>query len=219
MMRPPRFLARQLARPSGLFGRYLMGRFLNRKTADHNAMVLEDLGVEPKSRVLEVGFGGGALLENICQKASSGLVSGLDLSEEMLALARARLRGLIESGRLEVRQGSVESLPYRDGEFDLACSVNTTYFWPDLARGLAEFHRVIRPGGRLVLGFVAVEDITRAGLDRHGFLRHSPDELKAALVAAGFRPGSLRSGTDTRGTFYSLSVERGPTGGRSIADE
>lgn len=58
MMRPPRFLARQLARPSGLLGRYVMGRFLNRTTANHNAMVLEDLAVEPTSRVLEVGFGG-----------------------------------------------------------------------------------------------------------------------------------------------------------------
>jgi arsenite methyltransferase len=218
MMGPARFLARQLARPSGLFGRYMMGRFLNRKTADHNALVLEDLAVQPNSRVLEVGFGGGALLEHICERASSGLVSGLEVSEEMLALARARLRPLIGSGRLEVRLGTVESLPYRDGEFALGCSVNTTYFWPDLARGLAEFHRVTRPGGRLVLGFVAAEDLTRAGLDRHGFLGHSADELMAALLAAGFQPGSLRSGTDTRGTFCSLTAERRANGGRSTTD-
>ncbi len=211
MLRPPRFLARQLARPSGLLGRYVMGRFLNRTTADHNAMVLEDLAVEPKSRVLEVGFGGAALLENLCQKASRGFVAGLEVSEDMLAAARARLRRQIESGRLDVRQGSVDSLPYPDGDFDNGCSVNTTYFWPDLARGLAEFHRVIRPGGRLVLGFMSAEDISRAGLDRHGFSRHSPEELKSALVATHFRPGSLRSGTDARGTFYSLVAERGPT--------
>jgi hypothetical protein len=46
MMRPPRFLARQLARPSGPFGRDVMGRFLNRTTADHNALVLEELAVD-----------------------------------------------------------------------------------------------------------------------------------------------------------------------------
>jgi hypothetical protein len=54
-MRPPPFLARQLARPSGFFGRFVMGRFLNRTTAAHNAMVLEDLAVESTSRVLEIG--------------------------------------------------------------------------------------------------------------------------------------------------------------------
>jgi hypothetical protein len=126
-------------------------------------MVLEDLAVEPKSRVLEVGFGGSALLENLCRKASGGFVAGLEVSEEMLA------------------------------------------------RGLAEFHRVIRPGGRLVPGFMSADDISRAGLDRHGFSRHSPEELKSALVVAHFRPGSLRSGTDTRGTFYSLAAQRGLT--------
>jgi len=125
-MRPAPFLARQWARPSGLFGRFVMGRFLNRTTADHNAMVLEDLAVESTSRVLEVGFGGAALLERICQKASGGFVAGLDVSEEMLEMAGARLRGQIESGRLEVRQGSVEAMPYRDEEFDRGCSVNTT---------------------------------------------------------------------------------------------
>ena len=212
-MRPPPFLARQLERPSGLFGRFVMGRFLNRTTADHNAMVLEDLAVESTSRVLEVGFGGAALLERLCQKASGGFVAGLDVSEEMLAMARAKLSGQVESGRLEVLQGSVEAMPYRDDEFDRGCSVNTTYFWPDLGRGLAELHRVIRPGGRLVLGFVSAEDLVRAGLDRRGFTAHSPDELKSALVAAGFRHGSLRSGADTRGTFYSLVAEREPASG------
>jgi len=130
-MRPPPFLATQWARPSGLFGRFVMGRFLNRTTADHNAMVLEDLAVESTSRVLEVGFGGAALLERLCQKASGGFV---------------------------------------------------------------------------------------AGLDRHGFTAHSPDELKSALVAAGFRHGSLRSGADTRGSFYSLVVEREPTSRTCEAD-
>jgi hypothetical protein len=56
MLRPPRFLARQLALPSGLFGRLVMARFLNRLNSHHNDMVLKDLALESSSRVLEVGF-------------------------------------------------------------------------------------------------------------------------------------------------------------------
>jgi hypothetical protein len=59
-MHAPSFLARQLAHPSGFFGRQVISRFMNRSTAGHNAMVLEDLEVGPASRVLEVGFGGAA---------------------------------------------------------------------------------------------------------------------------------------------------------------
>jgi SAM-dependent methyltransferase len=208
MRRPPPFMARQLARPTGFFGRYVMGRFLNRTTADHNQMVLEDLAVTPESRVLEVGFGGAALLQKLCEQAPGGFVAGLDVSEEMIALARRRLRRLIASGRLEVHRGSVESMPFRDGEFDRACSVNTIYFWRDLAKGLAEFHRVIRPGGRLVLGFVAAEDVRGAGLDQQGFSPYSQAETESALDAAGFQPGRIRSGADSRGTFSSLVAER-----------
>jgi SAM-dependent methyltransferase len=211
-MHAPSFLARQLAHPSGFFGRQVISRFMNRSTADHNAMVLEDLEVGPASRVLEVGFGGAALVEKICARAPEGFVAGLEVSVEMIALARRRLHRLVESGRLEIREGTVESIPYQDGRFDKCCSVNTIYFWPDLAKALTESRRVLRPGGRLVLGFLAAVDLQRVGWDRHGFSTYSPDDVRRALAAAGFEPGRLRSGADSRGTFHSIVAQRGPAG-------
>jgi arsenite methyltransferase len=143
----PGFIARQLGRPSGWFGRYVMGRFLNRKTAAHNEVVRQELAVAPGDRVLEVGFGGAALLERLSAEVSHGCVVGVEISDEMLALGRKRLRKPLAAGRVVLRQGSVETLPCGDGEFDKACTVNTTYFWPDLAAGLSELRRVLRPGG------------------------------------------------------------------------
>jgi arsenite methyltransferase len=208
------FMARQLTRPSGLFGRYVMGPLLNRRTSRHCGVVREALAVGAADRVLEVGFGGAALLGLLCQDASKGSIAGVEVSDEMLAAARRRLRGPLASGRLTLARASVESLPFADAEFDKACSVNTTYFWPDLGRGLAELSRVTRRGGRLVLGFVAPQDLLRAGLDRHGFSPHSPEVLSAALSASGFEPQELRSGSDSRGTFFVLCAERaGRAGG------
>jgi ubiquinone/menaquinone biosynthesis C-methylase UbiE len=201
-------MARQLMQPSGLFGRYVMGRLLNRSTSHHCSIVREELAVRPEDRVLEVGFGGASLLSLLCQDASRGFVAGAEVSDEMLAAASKRLRSQVASGQLALSRASVQSLPYADAEFDKACSVNTTYFWTDLDRGLAELSRVIRRGGRLVLGFVSPEDIVKAGLDRYGFSYHSPEELNAALVLAGFEPKGLRSGSDSRGTFYVVTAER-----------
>ncbi len=194
--------------PSGLFGRHVMGRVLNRLNSRHCDLVREELAVGPTDRVLEVGFGGGALLAQLCQDASDGFVAGVEVSDAMLAVAKRRLRARIPSGQLALRRGSVESLPFGSGEFDKACSVNTTYFWRDLDEGLSELWRVVRPGGRLVLGFVSPEYIVRAGLDRHGFSYHSPDELNAAFGRAGFRPQRVRTGSDSRGTLYVSSAER-----------
>jgi len=204
----PGFMARQLARPSGWLGRHVMGRFLNRRTAAHNELVRRELTVRPGESVLEVGFGGAALLEKLVAEAAPGSVAGVEVSDEMLALATSRLRKPIAAGRLVLERASVEALPFSDAQFDKGCSVNTTYFWPDLSRGLSELRRVLRPGGRLVLGFVSAEDVVRAGLDRHGFAHHSTGELTAALQAASFEVKQLRSGTDARGTFHVLTAQR-----------
>jgi len=202
------FLSRQLAHPSGFLGKYIMGRVLNRSTSAHNSLVLNQLAVQPTDRVLEVGFGGAALLGKIVQQASGGFVAGVELSEVMVANAQVRFRAELTAGRLEIQQGRVESLPYPNAHFNKACTVNTVNFWPDLALCFAELCRVIRPGGRLILGYPAEQAVRDAGLDQRGFLPYSSDELKTALVAQSFVPGLLQSGSDVRGTFWVLTAER-----------
>lgn len=208
MLRPPRFLANQLAHPRGLFGRVFMGRFLNVLNADLNDVILQDLAIEATSRVLEVGFGGAALLRKLCDRTPRGFVAGLEVSEQMIARSRVLLRTQINAGRLVVRHGSVESMPFDDGQFDRACAVNTIYFWPDLFGAMREFRRVLRPSGLLVLGFLSERDIDRAGLDRHGFQRHTPDVIDAALRGNDFEMMSLNSVTEARGTCFSLAALR-----------
>ncbi len=97
-------------------------------------------------RVLEVSFGTGWLLT---QYAARYDTAGLDLNPTLIAVAQ---RNLARAGvRAELRQGTVEALPYPDATFDTV--VNTMAFtgYPDAAKAAAEFARVLKPGGRLVL--------------------------------------------------------------------
>jgi SAM-dependent methyltransferase len=207
----PRFIARQFAHPSGLVGRFVMGPLLNLESATLNRLVLDSLAIEPDDQVLEVGFGGAALLQEIAKRVQTGCVCGVDRSEAMVAAATARFRHRPESGRVELRQGMIEALPYPAARFTKACSVNTVYFWPSLFSGLTELARVLRPGGRLVLGFASDERMRRAGFHEHGFALYSPEQLSTALREHGFLPGALTSGR--RGLVFALaaqlSVQRG----------
>jgi ubiquinone/menaquinone biosynthesis C-methylase UbiE len=97
-------------------------------------------------RVLEVSFGTGWLLT---QYAGRYRTDGIDLNPELIAVAR---RNLARAGvQADLRQGTVEALPYPDATFDTV--VNTMAFtgYPDAAAAAAELARVLKPGGRLVL--------------------------------------------------------------------
>lgn len=181
-----RFLAGQLAGPSGWFGREVMTRSLNRGNRALIAATLGDLELCPGEDVLDVGFGGGAALE-LALAAGARRASGVDPSADAVLATRARLRRFVEEGRLELLEGSVEALPFADAAFDAVVSTNTVYFWPHLEAPLRELYRVIRPGGRLALGFSEAEKLRAFGsITRHGFHHHGTKAIRAAAERAGF---------------------------------
>jgi ubiquinone/menaquinone biosynthesis C-methylase UbiE len=97
-------------------------------------------------RVLEVSFGTGSLLQ---QYVSQFETYGIDYNEKFVQLLQEKLteKGL----SADIRQGDVQALPYDDAFFDTL--VNTMAFtaYPDGVKAMAEMHRVLKPGGRLVM--------------------------------------------------------------------
>lgn len=144
-----------------------------------NALVMAELGPRAGDRVLEIGFGGGALLAALLEAGARP--AGADVSEAMVGRARRRFRG-----RVEIARASIEALPFGDGAFDKAASVNNIYFWPDPGAGMRELARVVRPGGRLAIAFEPPEELARWPGHRHGFRLVSLDEATALMEEAGF---------------------------------
>lgn len=115
---------------------------------------LELLAAGPEDRVLELGCGSGRLLFRLAARARRGRVVGLDPSALMVRHAGHRNRHWIEAGRADVVQGWSRDLSrFPDGGFDRVLGVHVVCFWEEPARDLAEIRRVLRPGGRLLLGF------------------------------------------------------------------
>jgi SAM-dependent methyltransferase len=108
---------------------------------DPRELALDAVAEAEPSAVLEVGCGPGELAERIGRELGAAVVA-VDQSERMVELASAR--------GVDARIGDVQDLPFADGSFDCAVAAWMLYHVPDLDRGLAELHRVLRPGGRLV---------------------------------------------------------------------
>ena len=179
----PRFIARQLSRPTGFFGR-IMGRLMNWHNAKLNSYAVRQLELTPSDRVLEVGFGGGVTLPSLI--AGAAFVGGVDRSSDMVRQAKAMFSEAVSAGRADFREANVEELPFEASSFGKVCTVNTIYFWSSLDAGFAEIRRVLLPGGRVVVGFVPKERMDRMGMPADIFTSRAPNDVVAALRKAGF---------------------------------
>jgi ubiquinone/menaquinone biosynthesis C-methylase UbiE len=115
--------------------------------------VLELASVRPGEDVLEVATGTGVQLVRLAGANPGGRTVGVEISEGMLAQTRRRLEHAGLAGEVEVLEGSALELPIADESFDLLVNGYMLDLLPldEIPRALAEFKRVLRPRGRLVL--------------------------------------------------------------------
>ncbi len=126
--------------------------------------LLEGLGETP--RLLDLGAGtlDGAL--EIARRAPGARVAAADFAREMLAAGRRKLASASAAGAIDTHAADGLRLPYRDGAFDGAFSAFCVRNFSDLACGLGELRRVIRPGGRAVILEFLRPDRPRLFFDR-----------------------------------------------------
>jgi ubiquinone/menaquinone biosynthesis C-methylase UbiE len=149
-----RILLRMFGQPSGVLGK-VGGLVMACTNRVMNEWVIQLLAVQPHEQILEVGFGPGIGIQLLSHRLTSGRVSGIDLSEEMVSQARTRNLAAIRAGQVDLRRGSVDQLPYPDAIFDQAVTMNSLQVWPDPVGGLREIHRVLKGGGKIALCFTS----------------------------------------------------------------
>ncbi|HVA85669.1 MAG TPA: methyltransferase domain-containing protein [Candidatus Saccharimonadales bacterium] len=155
-------------------------------------------------RLVEIAAGFGRLIDEYTGYAS---VTLFDASSELLGAARDRLGS---DPRLEFIPGDAHRLPFPDASFDAVVCVRAVHNFADPATVFAEFARVLRPGGVLVLEFANkrhLKSIARWVLRRQCWSPFSPEpheyrplhfdrspaQVKGLLRAAGFRIGPVRA--------------------------
>lgn len=172
-------------------------------TAAYDEQLLEAAGFGATDRVLDVGCGTGDTARAAARRASNGSVIGMDLSREMLDVARDRTeRAGIDNLRFE--QGDVQIYPFEPDSLDVAISKTGTMFFGDPVAAFGNIGRALRPEGRLamlvwkpvadnewfrefVTAFAAGRDLPAPPLDAPGpFALADPERVRRLLAAAGF---------------------------------
>ncbi|MGI3186234.1 methyltransferase domain-containing protein [Nioella aestuarii] len=169
--------------------------------------VFDDVAPVSGDRILDLGCGNGLLTQELARAVGPrGQVVGLDPSPEMRALAQERCAGL---SNVDIRDGAAERLPFDEASFDKAVSLQVFEYLDDLPAVSAELFRVLRPGGRLVVGdahwdmlawfsdqperMARMQEIW----DCHLVDRIVPARLPSILTHAGYNVDSVRPITFT----------------------
>ena len=107
----------------------------------------EVAAAHPGGNLLEVGSGPGRLAVRLAREAPGMTLTGVDISDAMVERATRRAAGAGLSERVRFKVGDVAAMPLPDGEFDGVVSTLSLHHWPEPTHGLAEIHRVLKPGG------------------------------------------------------------------------
>lgn len=108
--------------------------------------------VSMDSRVLDVGCGSGWATRLLADYAVNGRVTGIDISDEMIRVARESSQSY---ANVSYEVASAERLPFADNEFTHAFSMESLYYYRNIPKALKEIQRVLTPGG----SFFAVVDL------------------------------------------------------------
>jgi arsenite methyltransferase len=173
-----RVLDAAFGHPRGVAGR-IGGALMVLGNAEQERWAVQQADLRPGMQVLVVGHGPGlGLALAAAVVGPGGHVVGVDPSKTMRDMATRRCAPHIDAGLIELRDGTAEHTGCGSGTVDAVISVNNVMLW-DRAAGLAELHRVLRPGGRLVIT-----------VHRH-VLDYRPVQLRLDVDAAGFVEISL----------------------------
>jgi ubiquinone/menaquinone biosynthesis C-methylase UbiE len=139
------------------------------------------------ARVLDVGCGSGWASRLLAGSAIRGRVTGIDISDEMIRIAR---ESSVSFPHVDFEIASAERLPFDDDEFTHTFSMESLYYYRDIPKALAEIHRVLKPGGV----FVAVVDLYWENEATHQWIDQlnvpvellSVDDYRGLFIDAGF---------------------------------
>ena len=198
-------------KPEGKLGG-MIAKSMNKEHTPVSLWGLKHIDINPEDMILDVGCGGGINLRRMQEKAYNGHVIGLEKKKKSVEISSKVNEDLIKEGKVEVIQGDVQDLKFEDETFDKVTAFETIYFWPGLAHCFGEVRRVLKPGGKFLIGLESNGDSSMV-MKFFGTVidmtNYNDSEVIKALQEAGFEDI----------VFYSRDAKNNKQNVREISSE
>lgn len=170
-----KFIGKHLKNPKGFAGVIIL-KFLNSHNREMYNETHKLLKISDNHTVLDIGCGNGQMLKLLAQKSAAKFY-GIDISRSILRSAARKNGKYIKSGKLNLEVGSVDKIPFESETFSTIFTINTVYFWQDLAAAMAEIKRVLKPGGIFINALYTNETLHKLPHTKIGYNFHSREKL------------------------------------------
>lgn len=181
---------------------------VRRSNRVRNRWTVDQLGIQPADRVLEIGYGPGVGIAHAARRVTHGRVVGVDVSEVMRRQAARRNRAGLAEGRVSLHVGTLDGLDV-ENRFTKAMAVNVFMFWSDPVAVLRRLSGLLTPGATVALtmqprgGAASNIDVIAAG-----------ERIATALRTAGYTDVEIRV-LALRPVDAVCALGRAPSGERS----
>jgi ubiquinone/menaquinone biosynthesis C-methylase UbiE len=138
--------------------------------------MIKKASIRKGSKVLDVGCGLGKTACRLAAEAGC-MVTGVDIMPDMVALAKKTAKQMKVEDRVQFMEGDARNLPFEDNSFDAVFVESVTVFVEDISRAIAEYYRVVKPGGTVCDNEVC---ITRKSTEE---LKNDIKDLEAIFTA------------------------------------
>ncbi|QUM80452.1 class I SAM-dependent methyltransferase [Moritella sp. 5] len=191
----PEHLASQLRCPSG--DKALeVGISMNKANYNLNRECINLLELNDDNRVLEIGPGNGAFVQEILQEAKGINYVGIDISTALVAEASRLNESQVRKGIAKFECGDSADLPFEAGYFDKVFTVHTLYFWDKPYEHLSEVRRVLKPSGTFCIAFGNREFMKNLPFVKYGFELYDDSSACNLLREVGFNIESVHEFTE-----------------------
>lgn len=175
-----KYIAKQFANPRGTGGRIVMA-VMNRQNAQMYEVTERLLRPQAGDTVLDIGCGNGVMMGRVARRCDCRLI-GTDISGDVLKSAKHRLKGK----NVELLCCPVDDMPIENATVDKALTINTLYFWEDLASGFVEIARALKPGGLFIGTHYTNQSLESYSHTQFGYRMRAESEILSAAQNADF---------------------------------
>ncbi|MEK6480043.1 class I SAM-dependent methyltransferase [Catalinimonas sp. 4WD22] len=178
-------IAAQLSRPEGKEG-IDMAQLMHETNINMTLSTIQLLALQPHDRLLELGHGNCAHLNEILKQAENVRYYGLEISAAMKEEAEKINAESVARDCAVYHLYDGNTIPFEDESFENIMTVNTIYFWEQAVALLKEIYRVLKKGGKVCITYAHKDFMQKLPFTRHGFELYDQEKIEKLVSQTSF---------------------------------